>query len=681
MKNNNKELLKKHHFWILFGLVPLFVLIAVLVISSSVGGAIEKKAAEIAKAESEIKAKSNPKSNLLLEKMGDTIKTVDSKQDGLWKGGYTPQKSLYTMLDSPLLRPIERLGLKFGDKIPNNQNEYEEFKKREYYRARYVRMAESVSPTAFANGWESILRHVNQWSPVKLTSEQIWLLMEDIWVQESLLEAISSVNAQMAEFTRVKYERDGQVLDDPTDKAHQDPLRRKFRSRTWEIELDVVPDGNKRVLKGRLTNITDKLQLMGNRNTMILNVWLSPGDKKLVQPFEFKIGGEFLPGEGATKLVKDKGGERMVPANVKEIEPSPDHAIPLGMEVSEIVRVEQVFDSRTVPIRMIENLALGFPDSRNKDLPLKPPVGKNFEDAPPPGAEGAGGASGPASVGGAGSMSGPPGGAGSMSGPPGPGKLGGGGMAGSGTQTAGQLFGGGTVASVLDGNKKRYIDSTEQVRRMPIGIVVIVDQAYLQDVQLALANSPLRFQITQVLWNRCRKPIDAGSDSGAPGSPSGGGSAPGGIVLGGGSSQFGSEFGPNGGGSKMRPSAPGPGSGILPGLPGGGMGGGAAATVSEAQLTSGLIELEVYGIVSLYYNPEAAAAEADKKDKGTVPSKDGVPTPKDGVPTPKDAVPTPKDAVPTTKDAAPKDPMSKDPASKDPATKDPMTTDPKAPKM
>ena len=43
----NKDSLKKHHFWILFGLVPLFVLIAVFVVSSSVGGAIAALGMEI----------------------------------------------------------------------------------------------------------------------------------------------------------------------------------------------------------------------------------------------------------------------------------------------------------------------------------------------------------------------------------------------------------------------------------------------------------------------------------------------------------------------------------------------------------------------------------------------------------------------------------------------------------
>jgi len=650
MKNNKKDMLKKHHFWILFGLVPLLVLIATLMISSGVGGKIDEETAKITTAESNIKSKTNPKPNVLIDKMGETIKFIDSKQEGLWKGSYSPQKNLYSMLDSRKLQPIERMGLRFGDKIPNPQDEYEEFKKKEVYTKRFENMAERVVPTMFAGGWQRILRHVNTWTDVKLSSEQIWLLMEDIWVQDSLLEAVSSVNAQMAKFTRVKYVKDGQVIDDPLDKEHQDPLRRKFGSRTWEIELEVVQKGSAKILKGTLINITDKLQLMGVGNIMTLKVWLEEGDN--VTPFEFKIGGECLAGEGATRLVRDKNGDREVKLNVQDIIYSDDHIIPPGMGVAKIDRVEQVFDGRTVPIRAIEEMALGRQDSRNAELPLKPPFGKNFADEPA--------AASTASTGSTitgGSSGGPPGGT-----KPGVTGMGMGGLGGS-QNSARTLSGGGTVATVIDANKARYLpDPTEQVRRMPIGMVLITDQSYLQDVLLAFANSPLRFQITQVTWNRYRGTLlGTGNESGTIGSPGYGGSS--GSVMSG-SGRFGDGLGSVPGPGKARPGGPsglspfGPAGGSLP-YGGSGMGGG-PSNVSEAQLTSGLIELKVYGIVSLYTSPEPPAVdpnatdpkkEKDPKDKGTGP-----------------------------KDPASKDPVQKDPAQKDPVQKGPTGTDPKNPK-
>jgi hypothetical protein len=86
--------------------------------------------------------------------------------------------------------------------------------------------------------------------------------------------------------------------------------------------------------------------------------------------------------------------------------------------------------------------------------------------------------------------------------------------------------------------------------------------------------------------------------------------------------------------------------------------------VSEAQLTSGLIELEVYGVVSLYTSPEAPAADPNaKKDKE--PAKDKESGSKDKEPA--------KDKESGSKD--------KEPMPKEPMPKAPMTTDPKTPKM
>jgi hypothetical protein len=256
--------------------------------------------------------------------------------------------------------------------------------------------------------------------------------------------------------------------------------------------------------------------------------------------------------------------------------------------------------------------------------------------------------------------------------------MGGGGKEG----TAGIPFGGGTVSTVVDGNKKRYLDASAQVRRMPVGIVVVVDQTYLQDVLLAFANSPLRFQITQVAWNRYRGSLgtenkgstgsagDGGIVQGGKGNlsgdftrpsdpdmhgPKGPGGRPPGPLSGSGPPMGGSSAGPPGGQSGSY----GPGSfapGSVPGSFGPGAGG-IPSTVSESQLTSGLIQLSVYGVVSLYSSPEA--------------------------PPPADASAAPKDTDPKDKDPKDKDPKDKDP-KKDPKDKDPkkdtMPTDPKTPK-
>jgi hypothetical protein len=90
--------------------------------------------------------------------------------------------------------------------------------------------------------------------------------------------------------------------------------------------------------------------------------------------------------------------------------------------------------------------------------------------------------------------------------------------------------------------------------------------------------------------------------------------------------------------------------------------------VTEGQLTSGLIELKVYGIVSLYTSPEAPPVDPNAVD----PKKEKDKDPKD-----KD----PKDKGTALKESPSKDPMGKDPTSKDPMPTAPMGKDSKTPKM
>ena len=85
--------------------------------------------------------------------------------------------------------------------------------------------------------------------------------------------------------------------------------------------------------------------------------------------------------------------------------------------------------------------------------------------------------------------------------------------------------------AVLDGNKDRYIDVTDQVRRMPVALVLVIDQMFIQDALAAYANSTLRFQVTQFHWTRFRGTLDGGAGAAggaAPGFGPGGPGGPGG---------------------------------------------------------------------------------------------------------------------------------------------------------
>ncbi|MBN9119341.1 MAG: hypothetical protein J0I06_09295, partial [Planctomycetes bacterium] len=584
MKKNNP--LQKHHFWVLFGLAPLLTLLGVSCINSSVGGKIEQREKEIDDANKAIGGKQNPKPKALIDEASKIYEKVSNKQGDLHKVNWERQKHLYVWpTSSPLLRRFNDSNLKFGDPLPTNEGEFDEFRKREVYIYEFSTlrkdgsggpgsgMADRVAPTQFRGGWESVLRHVNDFGQNQLTKDQVWLIMEDVWVQRSLLDAVRSLNADMSAFRRAKVEKDGSVVVDPTydDAGNKlafdregkpvydrrtgrravlptpDEEKRKavFRNRTWSVELELVREGGSQRLVGTLTNQSERLQLMGVGNVMALNVWFSKDPA--AAPMVFKIGGEFLPGKGAIK--RDKDGKE-VPANVLSVVPIDDHIVPPATSAEEIVRVEQVFDIRTVPVKRIEALALGFLDSRNAGKPLVGPKSPPFAPDPVAADPAAGAGAGPGGPMGMGGL--PPAPMGGI----GPIDMGPGGPGGpnAGNTTKGQLWGGGPIRAVVDANKKRYLEVTDQVRRLPVGVVVVVDQSYIEDMLLAFANSPLRFQITQVAWTRFRGTL-AGIGQAAGSSGPGGG-----IDFGAGTVNFGGSGDPDAkpGGFRPGPIGPGP---------------------------------------------------------------------------------------------------------------------------
>ncbi len=558
MKNDNA---RKKHLWILLGVVVPFALLAGVTVH----------------------AKED-------DKLDPPAKEID------WKKTWEQQKFLFVWpRNSKLLSQFDRMNYKFGDPLPTDQGEFDEFMKPEVYRSEFsslkkdsvgpgTGMADKVAPTQFKGGWQNVLRHVNDWGQRRITKDQVWLVMEDIWVQRAMLDTVRSVNEEIAAFRRARKDAGGNIVVDPsfnergkkvdpTGKLIATPDAEKldtlFRSRTWAVELKVKRDGAQARLTGTLYNLSDRLQLLGVGDMMTLKVWFTHNASE--QPMIFRIGGSYLRGRGATK--KENGVD--VPDNSREILELEEHILPTGNNATEITRVEQVLDVRTVPIKRIDKLVLGNKaalDSRNADRALKSPSFIKEEEAPPPGP--------------------PP----APGGPAGPG--------GVGPQASDGVMGGGSVTAVIDGNKKRYLEVTPQVRLLPVGVVVLVDQSYVQDVLLAFANSPLRFQITQVEFQRYYGTLAGASNSNQPGND---------IVLGFGNNNITGAGDPD---VPLRPNLPprigpgpiGPGP-IGPGPIGPGPGpnpfhgGPNSSTIPDTQVTSGLVELSVYGVVSLYEKP------------------------------------------------------------------------------
>jgi len=564
----NKQALKKHHFWVLTGLVPLIVLIAFLLITSGVGGAIENHQAALDKAKNELGARKSIKPESLIKDLNSQVDELKKKKGEMWKKNWEKQKDQFTWLPSPRLQDFKSRDLAFGDSIPNDNSQRDVFKDPAVYEAEFARMAASVAPTQFLGdagskepAWRKVLRFVSAWDARVPQSEWIWLAMEDIWIQRTLLSAVKSVNEQIATFTKPAHDTGAS-----TPEPHY-----KCSSRLWEVELWLERQGNDNVIRGKLKNNTDRLQILGVGNTMRLQIWLTNSNlEDESRAVEFPIEGELVRARAFAQATDtDKAPV------IKEL---PAHRIKAGTPANGIFKVRQKFDVRTVPIRMIEELRLNEKDARHGPKVLAP-LRVDKKDEPAADATG----KGPATPAGATPSS----------------------------TTAAASPGGGNVESALLANKSRYLVVTQQVRRMPVMMRVVLDQMFVEDFLVALANMPLRFQTTQVDWTRFRGSLPSTGDPASSGPRSSDGSdAPvqrtGETVQGSGFTGLGDPYR----GAIRNPSkSPSP----TPASP-------QASSVSEGQLTAGLVSVSAYGIISMYMKYTEDSAKDVKTEAPPRPS-------------------------------------------------------------
>ncbi len=597
MKKNN-DAFKKHHFWILAAAAPLLVFLALIFLLTGVSSDISAKQTATEAKASKIKSANAPGVGVLADIKKKKV-ALEAKKLKLWEENWLMQSEKFNLFTWPKVPGNLFAGYetkKFGEPLKEfDETAAERFREKNAYQILFQQASDNILPTRIVGGWQSGLRWVSAWGEKKPSSNQIWLLMEDLWIQRAMLEPIRVVNESITQFELVP----GSSGSQPP------PLNRKFQNRIWEIELEVKngPNNSGKILAGKLRNRTKHLELIGLNNVMMLRVWLDP--KLDLPPVEFQVQGELVPGE-----------ETMT------IPPLPTHLIPPGTAIVAIAKVEQVLDTRTVPVRELTRLALTYPSAKYNYVELKPPTFWPDAAAAAAGAAVPGGPTPGMDVGTDGLSSAGSSGIGSL-----PGAL--------GPQVVPKgAVGGMPLLAAADGTKKRYVEVTGQLRRMSVAFSVIVDQAYINDVLIAYANSPLRFETVQYHWRRATVSSSGStpSPSVTPGTP--GNLPPGAMMSSGGSSGGSSGRREDENGELIGGSASGGlsgsfsfGSGGPPGMMGmsgpyGGIPGLTANTlsaVSEAQANSGLVELTVYGLITIYEKYEPVKKDTDPTAAPTTP--------------------------------------------------------------
>jgi hypothetical protein len=398
------------------------------------------------------------------------------------------------------------------------------------------------------------------------------------------------------------------------------------------------------------------------------------------EPFTIIVHGEAAP-PGASRYLKSKDGKPLTSDTIDF--------------TSKGLQVEEVFVWETVPVKRIDAIRAPYQSHRTYTMTLKAKesLKKLDPDSAPaadasstdPNATPGGPGPGPG-MGGMPGMPGAPGGPGGMklSGdgrmpgmPGGPGGLGGAAGDGGSGQPADP-----TPRNGL--NRIRYLNVTDQCRHLPFAMSLVVDQAHLPAVELALANSRLRIQTTQVEWEHVPGIQQAGEAGGTGGAPVGPGMLggerdrrPGGPAMPGIPGGFKGGLKLGGPGGPGMPSPPGGFRGMGPPMPGGAAGDGG----DEAD--PNLIELTVYGIAVLYerFPPKKKPEGTDANNPSATPGPTGAPAstpPPAGTGASAPATP----GAPAAPADAPKPPAADKPPAGDkqpPAGEKPPTGDKKPP--
>ena len=528
----DKDTLIRHRFWLVLGLFVPLVFASALLLYLTLGSAVADQQKIIDTAESELQHLPKPfKNDDWLPALEKRNQAAEKKKVQIWKDAWETQKAFMTW--PPRIQGLADLS--FGS--PINGETLSNYVHPEVYLKQVEEISKTVEPwdpvkgeglVQYNGGYEMVgsgaymytvplVLHYNKITPWK----ELPATTEDMWLaQEDLW-------VQKGLLLVIKHANDSvAALHAPADASkNKNGNSFTFSNSDWKLDL-AFQEGGGISLQAKLTNISSQKKMLG----LSFRVYFKD---QPYDPVELRVTGEPLTSNQSKEDIPAK----------------PLRTAPTGIE-----RVEQVLDWKSAPIKRIDRLEIGLQSHRTAFRPLlRAPV---FQPAPDEAASGAK--------------------------PGGPGALGGPVSSGSGGGFGSSATGGATADSDTSLNgfvRNRYTDYTETVRRLPVGMLLIVDENHIQDVLTAVANSDLRIQTTQVGWQHYRGSIQPPREEE--------GATPAGTTP--------SSTGPRSTGPRSTGFTPSPTSGGTP-------------TAAPDEGGGNLVELAVYGIIALYQKFEAPEA-------------------------------------------------------------------------
>ena len=296
------------------------------------------------------------------------------------------------------------------------------------------------------------IRYVTkEWNKARDFSKEAWIAQENLWIQREIYEIIKKTNESISNFQR----KDGKGEEMKGKEAEQRDKPYTFTNSYFELELVLHKnDSISFTIKNR----------MERRQRLDLSFSLQMNNQPGMKPEIIKISGLPLMPQG------DKGGKDIF---VQTIPPSKE-TVRMG-----IYRVKQVLTWETAAIKRIDQISIGS----NAPDDIAHSQRTYYDNLRPFDVADIGAPDGGVAVVFQPKLKGPGGFDPRKKGP--------------------AIAGGGANVGVLEHGlwRDRYVEVTEQSRRIPVAVVLIVDQDHVDRVLTTFNNSRLRFLETQVLLN------------------------------------------------------------------------------------------------------------------------------------------------------------------------------------
>jgi hypothetical protein len=484
----DQEIVVKHQFWFLLGGYFLVWFIAILWMKFTYPDEIQKLQGDYKKATDGVKqAQSAGPVNVatFLPPWEKETKDFSDHKLAIWQSAWDYQKGMYDwptdwVKKYDMTNPAAPLSAddrtEYKDKLYPNQIEFLR-----------TNAPKWLNPVELKDGFDSVFNPLTKkdWKEIP-TREEVWLAQEDYWVKRELLVVVYEAVLLQSLMEPVEIDE----KKEPMPKGVE--VRNRYRNKNWEITLNIRKSDKGLVIGGDSTikNIHASHHPQALTSAKGKGIWFNVSQDNVRTSFE--VRGEPVSWNDTKPFSAENYPDPL--SGIKwDKDWLKDHPIV----------VSQGFDSTNAPIRRINAIELAKPDCRSFVWPLQPNHMLAQLDALPEEND-------PSKAAGAGAGGGGPGG------PGGPESPGGGAammqqamMSGRGPgMPGGPSTPAGNKTPNNDIERNRYLQPKDMDKKLnppshhlPLAIQLVVEQSHIHNVLLALANSRLRFQITQVEFN------------------------------------------------------------------------------------------------------------------------------------------------------------------------------------